>query len=58
MITPDGARIRCEVRMMFLWLDRPVHVLVLPRMSRGRLMGCAFNTEEPWTGHGVAFWPR
>jgi hypothetical protein len=58
MITPDGARIRCEVRMMFLWLDRPIHVLVLPRMSRGRLMGCAFNTEEPWTGHGVAYWPR
>ena len=56
--TPDGSLVRCEVRLMFLWLDRPVHVLVLPRFSRGRLMGCAFNTAEPWTGHGVAFWPR
>jgi hypothetical protein len=53
--TPDGSRVRCEVRLMFLWLDRLVHVLVLPRFSRGRLMGCAFNTAEPWTGHGVAF---
>jgi hypothetical protein len=53
--TPDGGRVRCEVRLMFLWLDRPVHVLVLPRFSRGRLMGCAFNTADPWTGHGVAF---
>jgi len=54
--TPDGSRVRCEVRLMFLWLDRPVHVLVLPRFSRGRLMGCAFNTTDPWTGHGVGFW--
>ena len=53
--TPDGGRVRCEVRLMFLWLDRLVHVLVLPRFSRGRLMGCAFNTADPWTGHGVAF---
>ena len=55
---PDGSRVRCEVRLMFLWLDRPVHVLVLPRFSRGRLMGCAFNTDDPWTGHGVGFWPE
>lgn len=53
--TPDGSRVRCEVRLMFLWLDRLVHVLILPRFSRGRLMGCAFNTADPWTGHGVAF---
>lgn len=52
-----GARVRCEVRLMYLWGERPRCVLAMPRMSRGRLMGCAFNTTDPWTGHGVAFWP-
>lgn len=52
-----GARVRCEIRLMYLWGERPRCVLAMPRMSRGRLMGCAFNTTEPWTGHGVAFWP-
>jgi len=55
--TPGGGPVRCEVRLMFLWPDRPVHVLTLPRMSRGRLMGCAHNTSDPFTGHGTAFWP-
>jgi hypothetical protein len=50
-------RVRSEVRLMYVWLDRPRLVGVLPRMSRGRLMGCDANRTEPWTGHGVAFWP-
>jgi len=42
---------------MYVWLDRPRLVGLLPRMSRGRLMGCDANQTDPWTGHGVAFWP-
>jgi len=53
---PDFA-VRSEVRLMYVWLDRPRLVGLLPRMSRGRLMGCDANRTEPWTGHGVAFWP-
>jgi hypothetical protein len=49
--------VRSEVRLMYVWLDRPRLVGLLPRMSRGRLMGCDANKTEPWTGHGVAFWP-
>jgi len=49
--------VRSEVRLMYVWLDRPRLVGLLPRMSRGRLMGCDANRTEPWTGHGVAFWP-
>jgi hypothetical protein len=49
--------VRSEVRLMYVWLDRPRLVGLLPRMSRGRLMGCDANRTDPWTGHGVAFWP-
>ena len=49
--------VRSEVRLMYVWLDRPRLAGLLPRMSRGRLMGCDDNRTDPWTGHGVAFWP-
>ena len=49
--------VRSEVRLMYVWLDQPRLVGLLPRMSRGRLMGCDANKTDPWTGHGVAFWP-
>jgi hypothetical protein len=57
VIPGPGFAIRSEVRLMYVWLDRPRLVALLPRMSRGRLMGCDANRTEPWTGHGVAFWP-
>lgn len=50
-------RVRCEVRLMYIWLERLTCVTTLPRMSRGRLMGTAFNRSDPWTGHGIAFFP-
>ena len=52
-----GFAVRSEVRLMYVWRDRPRLVGLLPRMSRGRLMGCDANRTDPWTGHGVAFWP-
>lgn len=50
--------VRCEVRLLYVWLESPVCLTTLPRMSRGRMMGCAYNRTEPWTGHGTAFFPR
>ena len=58
VIAGPGFSVRSEVRLMYVWLDRPRLVGLLPRMSRGRLMGCDANRTDPWTGHGVAFWPR
>jgi hypothetical protein len=51
---PEGG-IRCEVRMMYIWLDKPQAIMTLSRMSRGRLMGCSYNNTDPWTGHAVSF---
>ena len=57
IVGPDFS-VRSEVRLMYVWLDEPRLAGLLPRMSRGRLMGCDANRTDPWTGHGVAFWPR
>ena len=57
VIAGPGFSVRSEVRLMYVWRDRPRLVGLLPRMSRGRLMGCDANRTDPWTGHGVAFWP-
>jgi len=53
---PEG-RVRCEVRLMYVWMERLACVSMLPRMSRGRLMGASYNRTDPWTGHGTAFFP-
>lgn len=50
-------RVRCEVRLMYIWLERLTCVTTLPRMSRGRIMGASFNRSDPWTGSGTAFFP-
>ena len=54
--TPDGFA-RAEVRMMFLWTDRPRPVVNLVRMSKGRMMGVDFNTEATWVGTSIGFHP-
>lgn len=54
----DGGAVGCELRLMYVWQEEPVCVTMLPRMSRGRVMGVAYNKTDPWTGHGAAFTPR
>jgi hypothetical protein len=53
----DGGSVGCELRLLYIWQEKPVCVTMLPRMSRGRIMGCAYNKTDPWTGHGVALTP-
>lgn len=54
--TPDGPA-KAEVRMMFLWKDRPVLVNNLVRTSKGIMMGVDFNKNRSWIGASVAFHP-
>lgn len=54
--TPDVPA-KVEVRMMFLWKDRPVLVNNLVRMSKGAMMGVDFNKDRTWIGASVAFHP-
>jgi hypothetical protein len=52
--TPDGFS-KVEIRMMFLWKDKPVLVNNLIRMSKGKMMGVDFNKNKTWVGSSVAF---
>jgi len=47
--TPDAAS-KVEVRVMFLWLDKPVAVTTLARLSQGKMLGVDFNKNKTWVG--------
>ena len=49
---------KAEIRMMFLWTDRPRLVNNLVLMSKGRMMGVDFNKEKTWVGASLAYHPR
>jgi hypothetical protein len=51
--TPDDPA-KVEVRMMYVWRDRPVLVNNLVRMTKGRMVGVNFNHDRSWVGASVA----
>ena len=57
--TPDGARSRVEVRVMFVWrAGQPRPVTTLARLSQGKMMGVKFNRDKTWVGSSSCLWPR
>lgn len=54
--TPDGFS-RAEIRMMFLWLDKPELVNNLLRTSKGKMMGVDFNKGKTWVGSNIVYHP-
>lgn len=52
--TPDGFA-KAEVRMMFIWKDRPILVKNLVRLSKGAMMGVDFNKNKTWVGSTIAY---
>jgi hypothetical protein len=54
--TPDGFA-KAEIRMMFIWNDKPLLVNNLVRMSKGKMMGVAFNKDKTWVGSSLAYHP-
>ena len=47
--TPFGGT-KAEVRVMYVWLDRPLPVLTIIRMGRGLMMGVDHNKNMEWVG--------
>jgi hypothetical protein len=41
---------KVEVRIMFLWLDQPMPVTTLARLSKGKMMGVDYNKNKDWVG--------
>jgi hypothetical protein len=54
--TPDEFS-KVEIRMMFLWDDKPVLVNNLIRTSKGKMMGVDFNKNKTWVGSSIAYHP-
>lgn len=52
--TPEGPT-QAEIRMMYVWSDRPRAVLALIRMGRGQMMGVAHNRGLRWVGASAGF---
>jgi hypothetical protein len=57
LISPDGAGVKVEVRLMYLRPDdvrEPVLAQNLCRLSRGAMMGVDFNRNFTWVGSSIA----
>ncbi len=46
---------KAEVRLMFIWDDKPMLVNSLLRTSKGKMMGVDFNKNKTWVGASTAF---
>ena len=60
LITPAGAGVKVEIRLMFLRPDdavSPVLAQNLCRLSRGLMMGVDYNKDFDWVGASVGLWP-
>lgn len=53
VVTPDDPA-KVEVRMMFVWRDRPLLINNLVRMTKGKMVGVDFNKDRSWVGSSVA----
>lgn len=55
---PDGL-VKCEIRMMYGWMDHdaePELLISLSRLSRGEMIGVRFNEDFTWVGGSTAFY--
>ena len=48
---------KAEIRMMFVWKDRPRLINNLVRLSKGKMMGVDFNKDKTWIGASLAYHP-
>jgi hypothetical protein len=56
--TPGSEKSKVEIRMMFIWQDKPVLVNNLVRISKGKMMGVDFNKNKTWVGSSCAYHPK
>jgi hypothetical protein len=55
--TPDDVPAKVEVRMMYVWQDRPRLINNLVRMTKGKMVGVDYNKDRSWVGSSVALHP-
>jgi hypothetical protein len=55
--TPHGFT-KAEIRLMYIWLDKPVPVNTIIRMGRGKMMGVDHNKNMEWVGGSATLYPE
>ena len=55
--TPFGGT-KVEIRIMYIWLDRPRAVSTIVRTGRGKMMGVDHNRDLQWVGASAALYPE
>lgn len=56
--TTDGSKVKCEIRMLYVWQKddlRPILFTNLARLSRGEMIGVRYNKDFDWVGGSVCF---
>ena len=56
--TSDGSKVKCEIRMLYIWQkdeERPILLTNLARLSRGEMIGVRYNKDFDWVGGSVCF---
>jgi len=56
--TTDGSKVKCEIRMLYIWQkdeERPILLTNLARLSRGEMIGVRYNKDFDWVGASVCF---
>jgi hypothetical protein len=56
--TTDGSKVKCEIRMLYIWQKdelRPTLFTNLARLSRGEMIGVRYNKDFDWVGGSVCF---
>jgi hypothetical protein len=54
--TPHGAT-KAEIRVMYIWIDKPEAVNLIVRMGRGKMMGVDHNRDLQWVGASAGLVP-
>jgi len=52
--TPDEPA-KAEIRLLYLWGDKPILVNNLVRLSKGKMMGVDYNKDKTWVGSSIAY---
>jgi len=55
--TPDEPA-KAELRLLYVWDDKPLLINNLVRLSKGKMMGVDFNKDKSWVGSSIAFFEK
>jgi len=55
--TPDVPA-KAELRLLYVWQDKPLLVNNLVRLSKGKMMGVDFNKDKTWVGSSIAYYEK